>query len=213
MKYLFSTLLALSVIGVSTLTGCATPRTKWTDPTMRILIDPTNISAAHYARIRQALHQNNRFIVVDRADGYKAVIEEQEREHRSQSDRFMDKEKYAIWGRVYGVGAVVVANAQCITRDGWFKHAYNHCRQSLAIVDARTSQVIAVGEAEADSGSYTYNEAPEWDEAVDKLVDNFPKNYEPNKDHQILRDYKDEAGEEAQRQKERLARETAGKKE
>lgn len=202
-RLVYHMILAAVVTGVSLLTGCSTARTKFTDPTLRVMIDPASLPAAHHARVQQALHRNGKFIVVDRSAGYLALKEEQNREHKTESDRFLDKEKYALYGKVYGVGSIVVGHVECVTQDGFFRHAFNHCRQYLAIVDARSGEVITTAEGEADSGSYTYNEAPDWTDVVNDLADNFPKNYEPNKDHQILRDYKDLAAEEAQRMRER----------
>lgn len=207
-------LAALTLVGVSTLTGCSTARTKWTDPTLRIAIDPSGIEAKHYAKIQNALHRNGRFIVVDRGQGFDAILKEQQLEHKDMSDRFVDTEKYAIWARVLGIGSVVIAHADCTVKDGWFSHNFPVCSEYLAIVDARTGQVLATAEGEAKGDSYDYmDRAPSWDDVVDQLADNFPKNYEPNKDHQMLRDYKALAGEEAQRMREKNARDLAGKKE
>lgn len=189
--------------GISTVTGCATARTKWTDKTMRVMIDPDGVEADHYVRIQEALVSSGKWVVVDRGMGYNAIQKEQEREHRGQSDRFLDREKFAHWGKLYGVGGIVVAHAQCQVKDGWFiKKNYPHCQQYLAIVDTNSGEVISAVQDEVDGGSYDYQLAPSWEEIVAKLNNAFPTHFETNKDDKILRDYKDVSQEEATRQKE-----------
>lgn len=191
-------------------TGCSSlPRNKWTDKTMRVMIDPEGVSAKHYVRIQQALVASGKWVVVDRGMGYNAIKKEQERQHREQSDRFLDSEKYAHWGKLYGVGGVVVAHSACIVRDGLFKKNFPHCQQYLAVVDANTGEVIASAQGDNEGSSYDYDLAPSWDDVVADLNDAYPENYEPNKTHQVLRDYKELSQEEATRQREQLAREQA----
>lgn len=204
MKIFTQTVLMLAALtAVSTMLGCSSlPRNKWTDKSMRVMIDPEGVDAKHYVRVQQALVASGKYVVVDRGMGYNAIKKEQEREHRENTDRFMDREKYAHWGKLYGVGAVVVAHAQCTTKDGWFKHAYPFCRQYLAIVDSNTGEVIATAEEESEGSSYDYDLAPSWEDAVAKLNDAYPSHFEPNKDHKALRDYKDLSQEEATRQRE-----------
>lgn len=212
MKLKICTMISIAAVA-STMAGCSTARTKWTDPAMRIMIDPDGIDANHYVKIQQALVASGKWVVVDRGMGYNAIKKEQEREHREQTDRFLDREKFAHWGKLYGVGGVVVAHAQCTTKDGWFKHAYPYCHQYLAIVDANSGEVISAVQGSAEGSSYDYTLAPDWDDIVAKLNGAFPSHFEPNKDQKPLRDYKDLSQEEATRQKETVAREVAGKKE
>lgn len=200
------------VVGMGSV-GCATPRTKWTDKTMRVMIDPEGVSAKHYVRIQQALMKSGKWVVVDRGMGYNAIKKEQEREHREQTDRFLDSEKFAHWGKLYGVGGVIVAHSSCIIRDGLFKKNFPTCNQYVAIVDTNTGEVIAAAEGQAEGSSYDYDLAPSWDDVVADMEDAYPKNYQPNKDHKILRDYKELSHEEATRQKEELARKIASEKE
>lgn len=208
MKNLFCIMtLVATIVGISTLSGCSTARTKWTDKTMRVMIDPDGVDANHYVKIQQALVESGKWVVVDRGMGYDAIRKEQEREHRNQSDRFLDREKFAHWGKLYGVGGIVVAHAQCQVKDGWFlKKNYPHCAQYLAIVDSNSGEVITAVQDEADGGSYDYQIAPSWDDIVAKLNSAFPSHFIPNKDDKILRDYKDLSQEEATRQKEELAK-------
>lgn len=204
--------MAFAVLSCLCTTGCSTARTKWTDPTMRVLIDPDSISADHYVRIQQALVASGKWVVVDRGAGYKAMALEQERAHRDHIDRFEDKEKWARWGHMYSVGGIVVAHAQCQRETHWLvKSRYQLCHQYLAIMSATTGEVIATAE---DSNSSDLNEesiAPSWEDVVAKLNNAYPEKYEPNKDHKILDDYRDLSKEEAIRQRE--SRDPAGKKE
>lgn len=188
---------------LSCLVGCAsTPRTKWTDPVGRVLIDPDSISPEHYVLIQRSLVESGKWFVVDRSKGYKAVKAEQERLHRDEGERFDDREKFARWGKLYGVGGIVVASAQCRKEQGWLiGNWYNHCRQFLSIIDAVTGEVIAAIENTAESAEADFY--PPWDEAVAKLNSAYPKSFE-FKTSQRLEDYKNLVGEESLRQKERL---------
>jgi hypothetical protein len=73
-------------------------------------------------------------------------------------------------------------------------------------VDSNTGEVIAAVEAESDGDRGMQNIAPSWEEAVAKLNDAYPANYQSNKDSQILTDYKELSAEEARRQKEAVAK-------
>jgi len=193
------------------ITGCAgkTPRTKWTDKTMRVMIDPDSIDANNYVRIQQALIESGKWTVVDRATAFNAIKKEQERLHRTESDRFDDREKFAIWGRMLGVGGVVTAHTQCVARKGFLRHEHLECLQNLAIVDSNTGEVIATSEAQEDGAADAGVIAPSWETAVDRMNDAYPRNFEPSKITKQLESYKDLAYEEALRQKEAQAKKTA----
>ena len=202
--------LSAIIVGVSTLTGCGHARTKLTDAQHRIAIDPTGLSARQYVRFQQALVASGKWIVVDRAMGMDAVMKEQNKEHVAQPERFADMQKYALWKEMMGIGAVAIGHADCFTKSGWlFKKNYNHCRLYGAIINTSTGEVMSTAEDEADTDSYEYRMAPEWNDLVSKLNDNFPKNFERNKDEQSLRDYQELAKEKAQRTKEELAKNPA----
>ena len=198
----------LLIAMVALLSACAsTPRTKWTDKTMRVMIDPASVSAGDHVRIQQALIASGKWVVVDRADGLRAIKKEQESLHRNESDRFMDKEKWAHWGKLYGVGGVVIGKSQCTEKQTWFVgQKYSHCLQNLAIVDANTGEVITAIENVSEGEAGETSIANSWVESVAKLNDSYPKNYVPSKDSQILNDYRELSKEEAVRQKEELAR-------
>lgn len=197
MRNLMMSLLVVSLFGCAS----APPRTKWTDKTMRVMIDPASIDANSYVKIQYAIVASGKWILVDRRDGFKAIKKEQEMLHRVESDRYDDREKYALWGKMYGVGGVIIAHAQCERRNNALNE-YNRCRQSLAIMDTNSGEVLAVSEAQTDSDSW--NEQPSWEDAVATLNDNFPKSFKKDETDRRLLEYKDLAKEEAIRQKEIL---------
>ena len=196
----------ITVLAVLSLGACATPRTQFTDKSMQVLIDPESVSADHYVAIQRALFDSGRFFVVDRAKGFKAVKVEQEREHQTEGGRFIDREKLAHWGKLYGVGGIVVGHAECSKQQGMiFGGGYDRCRQYLSIVDSNTGEVIVAVEGQADSSDDGL--VPSWDGTVKKLVSKYPTHFKPNQTSTRLEEYKALSAEEAQR-----AREIAGEK-
>lgn len=196
MKYVLLISIAIGLV------GCATPRTKWTDKTMRVMIDPDSIEADHHVMIQRSLVDSGKWFVVDRSKGFKAIKSEQERLHRTESDRYSDEQKWAHWGKLFGVGGIVVASAQCKKEQGWLiGRWYQVCRQYLSIVDSNTGEVITAIEHKAESDEADFY--PKWDEAVDKLNASYPSHYVPSKTSKQIEDYKALSQEEAQRQKER----------
>lgn len=196
-------LITLTITAIA-LAGCAsTPRTKWTDKTMRVMIDPDSIEAAQYVMIQKALVDSGKWFVVDRAKGFKAIKTEQERLHRAEEDRYDDREKFAHWGKLYGVGGIVVANAQCKKEQGWLiGRWYQSCHQYLSIIDANTGEVITAIENSAESGEAEFY--PKWDEAVAKLNESYPATFKPMQTSERLEQYRELSKEESQRQRERL---------
>lgn len=194
---ILTTLLALLM------TACAsTPRTKWTDKTMRVMIDPDSIAAEHHVLIQRALVESGKWFVVDRSKGFKAIKTEQERLHRTEEDRYADKEKWAHWGKLYGVGGIVVASAQCRKEQGMILGGwYQVCRQFLSIVDSNTGEVITAIENKAESDEVDFY--PQWDDAVAKLNNAYPENFKPTQPSKQIEFYKELSAEEAQRQRER----------
>lgn len=199
---------SLLFIGFSiAITGCASKevRTKFSDRRLRVLIDPDSISADHHIKIAAGLMKTGRFIVVDRNAGFLAIKKEQERLHRKEIDRFADREKFAHWGKLYGVGGIVVAYADCHHREGVFTGRYKRCKQQLGIYDANTAELITIAEAESDGDAG--DETVSWDEVSEKLADGYPKYFEKNQDTARLDEYKALSQEEATRQKEAYSRE------
>ena len=198
----------LILIGVLLVSACAStppPRTKWSDPVMRLMIDPDSIDAKNYARIQSALVSSGKWTVIDRNSGFKALILEQERQHRLQNDRFDNKEKYAIWGKLYGVGGIVIAHNQCSPQFRWLKGNFMSCVQGLAILSANTGEILASIENEAEADYIIYGEmeqVPAWDNAVEKLNNAFPKRFEKQQYTPEMLNFRAEAQEEAVRQQE-----------
>lgn len=186
-------------------TGCASvPRNRWTDKTMRIMVDPDGIDAGNYVRVTHALVSSEKWVVVDRGQGFTAVKKEQEREQTAEAPRFADREKFAHWAKLYGIGGVVVAHTQCQQKATFFfKGTYSHCQQYLAILDANTAEVIAAVEGSNDTNREEYEIAPDWKDVTQALNDAYPKNYKPVKDTEILENYKQLSAEESQRMKEK----------
>lgn len=194
--------------------GCSSPpiRSKWADKNMRVMIDPDSVSVQDYVAIQTALVKEDRFMVVDRAQGLRAIKTEQERLHRREIDRYADNEKWAIWGRLLGVGAVVVGHSQCTRVKPFFNLSsspyVNRCKQYLSLVDANTGQVIVaidgISEQPAPAnnfGAESFIEPSSWEKVVAEFVDAYPKEYKPQYYSDGLLKYRDEAEEEAKRQK------------
>lgn len=187
--------LALYFIGCSS----SPKRTKYSDASHRIMVDPDSIDSKEYVRLTNALVQSGKWIVVDRANGYRAVKKEQERLHQDEPDRYEISQKYAMWGKMYGVGAIVVPNIQCQTLQMWNGNLFKKCLQVISVVDANTSEVIASIDSEYEGTAQTYNMASNWLDAVEKINDAFPKNFEPNKKTKELIEYEQIAKEESLR--------------
>lgn len=196
---LLSLLLAL-------VTGCSTPRirTKFTDPNHRVMIDPSGINEDVYVRLQTSLVESNKFFVVDRGKGFRAIRGEQDMIHRRDHDRFEDEEKYAMYGKLYSVGAVITAHEVCKWEQGLFSYTLV-CHQNMAAIDTITGLVInaASNVARGESAS----EAPTWDDTVDKFNASFPKTWESEKYDKKMLHFRKVAAENALRAKERLEKE------
>ena len=124
-------------------------------------VPPDSIPADHHVMIQQALVDSGKWFVVDRSSGFKAIKSEQQRLHRDEADRYEDREKWAHWGKMYGVGGIVVAQAQCKKEQGWLLGRwYQVCRQFLSIVDANTGEVITAIQNDAESDEADF--FPKW---------------------------------------------------
>lgn len=186
-------------------------RNKFSDKNLRVCIDPTNLDANNYARLQIELVKSEAFFVVDRAKGAQAIKREQEMLHRNEADRFEDKEKWSLWGKLYGCGAIVVGQAQCHkVQDNWNSaKSKTRCEQFLQLVDANTGEVRVTGEGESDSDSTFDNYAmlaPDWKEAVENLIEAYPKWFESEDYAKSLQIYQGIAEEEARRQSEIVER-------
>lgn len=194
-------------------TACSSPpiRTKWSDKNLRVALDADSVSTDDYVSIQTALVKEGRFMVIDRNIGYKAIKTEQERLHRKEEDRYSDKEKWAQWGKMYGVGAIVWAHAQCYRTTKFFTASLytTVCKQYLSLVDANTGEIIAAIDNEADSpakadnfGSESFKVPTDWTIAVEKFVDAYPKDYKPQYYTDGIKNYQNLSEEEARRQRE-----------
>lgn len=180
------------------------PRTKWTDKNMRVMIDPMSLESVDYVRLQAALVTSKKWAVIDRAKAFSAIKKEQEMLHRKNVDRFDDKQKWAQWGKLYGIGGVIVANVKCHrVRSFWNSgRLVSSCNQFLSIVDANTAEVITAIE---DEQKIDINSRPSWTEIVEKFNDSYPDDYKPKIYNEGIEEYKAVSEEEAIRQKEEKA--------
>lgn len=183
--------IAVLIFALMAMVGCSSKpvMTKLNSPVMRIAIDSDSIPNDQYIRLQTALAGSGKWIIVDRGDGYRAIKKEQERLHQDEPDRFDTREKYARWGKMYGVGGIVVANLQCERKSKFFSGPYLQCLQSISLVHANTGEVLASIELSADSEP-GWNATPAWEDSVDKFNKSIPKQIE-HKEEQALIDYKD----------------------
>ncbi len=197
----------LALIGLL-ISGCSSAvikRTKFSDKSMRIMIDPDSFEVEEHVRLQHALVDSGKWAVIDRGRGMKAIQKEQERLHRDQVDRFDDRQKWAHWGKLYGVGGVVVGHIQCTKKmNFWMTSWKNDCQQFINLIDSNTGEVITAiehrDEFDADLGS-------NWAIAVDKLNSAYPKDYRSQGiKHGKLVQYEDVSAEHSLRQKEDLVR-------
>jgi hypothetical protein len=182
-------------------------RTRFTDKNMRVMIDPDSIAPEHHVRIQRALVASGMFAVIDRSKGMNAIKKEQERLHRNEVDRFEDREKWAHWGKLYGVGAIVVAHVQCFSKQSFWnpQMSIKRCDQFLSLMDANTGEIIMAVEGQADTENIMdsgYQLAPSWDEVVEKFTAAYPKDFKFVPYSTRLVEYQDLSEEAARRQKE-----------
>lgn len=129
-------------------------KTIWNEVAMRVMVDPDSVPESQYVVLIGSLMQSGRWSVVDRARGWEAVKQEQERTHVSEPERYDNRYKWAMWGKMYGVGGVIIANAQCEEKRTWFLNkAYLICEQVLFLVDASTGEVIASSSDRVQGGT------------------------------------------------------------
>lgn len=189
-------LILVGMVGMTQAACSSLPRrTRATDPVMRVAIDADSMPQASYARLLYALVQTGKFIVVDRSSGFRAITHEQEIQHTTT--RFGANEKYALWAKMYGAGGIFVATEQCSPKLSFLFHTpYGDCTLDLSLLDATTGEVLAASEVQADQEG---QQAPDWTDSVDKLMDLYPKKFISKTDaHQTveyddyLKTYRDE---------------------
>lgn len=150
--------------------ACSTVRTRSSDPVMRVTIDADSMSPSSYVRLQKAVFSSGKFVVVDRAAGFRAVAKEQEIQHTTS--RFGANEKYALWGKMFGVGGIFVGAEQCKPVYGIWSKPYATCTQNLSLINATTGEVMAVSEVNEDSDGPI---EPSWGKAVYALIDEYPR--------------------------------------
>lgn len=182
--------LVAGLVVAAGLAGCATPRTTSTDPAMRIFVDADSLDKKNLPRLKAALQESGKWIVIDRDAGYNAMNKEQDRQYKDSENRIDQKERYAIFGKQYGVGGVITASSQCSSsRRFWADQKDFDCIQNLQVMDAKTGEILATAEGLATDGSFFFAEmniAPSWTETVEKLNANYPKYFEKIKKSEII---------------------------
>lgn len=190
-----------------TQTGCSSAKVRdlTNDPTLRVFLDP-RIPVAHYVQIRRALVQSGKFEVVDRNEGFSAAIAEQERQHGLLGRRFSDQEKWAWVGEFYGAAAVITAHAQCYNRHNFWGKYVQECKQDLALINTVNGKVeLAINSKNSEAVVVGYT-VPDWDEAVEKLVTEYPKYFTPRVIQSPLDIYMEQSRERAIREREERSR-------
>ena len=189
---------------VTTSVGCSSAKVRRTiasDPQMRVLIDP-RIDPAQYVQIRAALVQSKKFQIIERREGWDAMIREQDLQHRSQyADRFSDREKFAHIGASFGAGGIVLASAQCHSGKNFWGTFTRTCEQDLTILDGRTGEVIIEVTGESSIPFSAEWVAPSWTDTVTKATDEFPTYFEPKISEPTLENYKEQSEEVSKREK------------
>lgn len=175
----FTAIIAISLLS----TACSTVRTKYTDPVLRVAIDPETVSEASVAKIRSIAIKTRFFQVVDRGVAFRAAKTEQDLVHGEMSERFAKREKYAQLGKLYGVGGILVPEEHCQTMMSGGGGYYRDCQMTLNLVNASTGEIIAVSTDRKETENYSH--APDWTDAIYDLIDQYPKgmvdNDNPNK--------------------------------
>lgn len=208
-EFLCITLLA------STILSCSSPpkRSVFSDKSLRVFIDPDSVSPQDYVEISNELVKSGKFMVIDRGQGFRAVQREQERLHRVQPDRFDNKEKYAMWGKMFGVGGIVVGHAQCYRRKPWINFSsapyLNSCTQYLSLIDSNTGEIIISADGKDEQpapgnnwGSESFTPPKSWAAIVEKFVEIYPKDYKPQYYSEGMMKYREQAEQEAINQNE-----------
>lgn len=171
--------------------GCATPMTKFNSPVMRVFVDPDTLNQADYTRVVHAISKTGKFKVVDRKAGYQAALNEQDRQHVNQANRFDNREKFALYAKLFGARGVVVATAECQDSTGFFANTYfKKCHQTLQILDANTSEIISSVDNVVEGKFGELGLGIGWEETAFLLADSFPKYFEGDKDTEELKNYR-----------------------
>lgn len=165
--------------------GCSSlKRTKYSDTVHRVYVDNQGAKPEMYYPVQHAIFRTEKFFVVDRAQGFESLKQEQLDEWKSQADRFEGSQRYAEYGKLYGVGGVIVPTLYCHPDDDEFD-----CAQLLSLIDTTTGQVVATGAAKLHIENLSQLS---WDECAQSLVDNFPEYFDTREKEKRLKE-KEEA--------------------
>lgn len=168
-------LVLLSLLALE-LSGCAGKerRTKNSDAQLRIALDSYKVDGENYTAISRELLDTGKFVVVDRGRGFKAVKAEQSMENVDERDRFAPNGRYAEYGKLYGVGSVVVASGNCDYKDRLFGSNWR-CVVQLSLYHAVTGELLI---AVTDHTTAKNGHEIDWHDVVEKLVDRYPEYFE-----------------------------------
>lgn len=156
--------------------GCSTTMNKKNSPEYRVMIDPESIDSGNYANLVSTLQDSNAFYIIDREKGFSAAMREQNMAHMAMKGRFDSKEKWALWKKLWGVGAVIVAKTKCQDRTGfWHATFYERCNQTLTAVDTSTGLVLASHTHVYEGDTADYKLPQDWTEVVEEFVKKMPK--------------------------------------
>lgn len=168
-------------------TGCATTRTKYNDPVMRVMVDPDAFDTQDVMWINHAIASSGRFTVIDRGVGLKAAMKEQEFQHKGK--RVDNAEKYARWKKLYGAGGIITGHGRCNHYQRWAL-----CVQQLQIINASTGEVIATAARQEEFNASDVN----WNDTVEMLNKNFPDKFVEKENDERLEQFRKIAKQEAE---------------
>ena len=207
----------LLLLGCVLTASCGGPKVKRileNDPMLRVFLDP-QIPTEHYVQIRRALVQSNKFEVVDRGNGFGAILKEQELQHKSgYADRFPDRERWMQWGKLYGAAAVISAHATCYqAKSFWTSELRKYCKQDLAFINGMTGVVEFEVAGENSEPLVVGYSVPDWDSVVQKAVEAYPEYFKVRTVQHPLDQFVDQAEENARREREKAtpASQSSGK--
>lgn len=172
-------------------------RNKWSDKNMRISVQPhvNGCDEVDTADIQAQLMKQNKWTIVDRQAGYRSAFGEQDLVHLQKADRFANNYKYSHFGKMSGVGSIVIPKCYC-GRDLYGGDTM--CDIGLSLVDASTGEVIiAVG------GEYRrhYGRSINWEDLVEEFTERYPRKFEGDQEYKSLKDYQAETRENAHQKK------------
>ena len=149
--------------------GCA-HKTYLNDKNMRVMVDDSHLDIYNTQKLQAQLIKTKMFEVVDRGAAWNSLKKEQENQWVDEKYRYEESEKYAHWGKLYGVGAVLAPTFYCIVKQSIWRPGsrIKACTQMLNMVDANTGRIIA---SENTEGAYDSHEILDWEDIIDKLYD------------------------------------------